>query len=140
MPGAYPKAVRQNNLFSVRSLFSMLQGLETANWTSYFGETPNIRFYLELKPKKIFSEGKGANAAGIDRAGLTGIRGPDRDYDIFAGSVVAYAEADLGMVRPFLMFLWGSADGDPTDHKLRGFSPQPFSTTTQMTGTTWFAH
>jgi hypothetical protein len=82
---------------------------------------------------------KGANEAGIDRAGLTGIRGPDRNYDVFAGGVVAYGEVDLGIVRPFLGFIWGSADGDPTDHKLHGFSPQPFGTTTQQTGTTWFA-
>jgi hypothetical protein len=83
---------------------------------------------------------KGANAAGIAGAGLTGVRGADRDYDIFAGGVVAYAEADFGIVRPFVAFLGGTADGDPTDHKLHGFSPQPFSTTTQLTGTTWFAH
>src|SRR5262249_26057230 len=36
--------------------------------------------------------------------------------------------------------IWGTADGDPTDHKLRGFTPQPHNTTTQLTGTTWFAH
>ena len=38
VPAGHHTAVRQNNLFSVRSLFSMLQDLETANWTSYFGE------------------------------------------------------------------------------------------------------
>jgi hypothetical protein len=37
--------------------------------------------------------------------GAHGGPGPDRDYDIFAGSVVAYGEVDLGIVRPFLMFL-----------------------------------
>src|SRR2546427_1258742 len=45
---------------------------------------------------------KGANAAGIAGEGLTGLRGPNRDYDIFAGGVVAYGEADLGIVRPFV--------------------------------------
>jgi len=88
----------------------------------------------------ILGHAKGANATGIGLAGLTGVRGADRDYDIFAGGVVAYAEADFGIVRPFLGFIWGSADGDPTDHKLHGFNPQPFGTTTQLTGTTWFAH
>src|SRR5262249_1605635 len=88
----------------------------------------------------VLGHAKGANAAGIALANLTGVRGADRDYDIFAGGVVAYAEADFGIVRPFLGFLWGSADGDPTDHKLHGFSPQPFATTTLVTGTTWFAH
>jgi hypothetical protein len=89
----------------------------------------------------MLGHAKGANAAGLALIGLTGFRGPDRNYDIFAGSVVAYGEVDVGFVRPFLMFLWASADGDPTDHKLHGFNPQPsFSTTTQMTGTSWFAH
>jgi hypothetical protein len=88
----------------------------------------------------MLGHAKGANAAGIDRADLTGIRGPDRDYDVFAGGVVAYGEVDLGIIRPFLAFLWGTADGDPTDHKLHGFSPQPFGTTTLLTGTPWFAH
>jgi hypothetical protein len=88
----------------------------------------------------VLGTAKGANAAGITGAGLTGIRGVDRHYDIFAGSVVAYGEVDLGIVRPFLMFLWGSADGDPTDHKLHGFNTTPYRDTIQMTGTTWFAH
>ena len=34
-------------------------------------------------------------------AGLPAGVTPGRDYDILAGAVVAYAEADLGMVRPF---------------------------------------
>jgi len=88
----------------------------------------------------LLGHAEGANAAGIALAGLSGVRGPDRDYDIFAGGVVAYGEADLGFVRPFLGFIWGSADGDPTDHKLHGFNLQSFNTTTQLTGTTWFAH
>jgi hypothetical protein len=83
---------------------------------------------------------KGANAEGIARADLTGIRGPDRHYDIFAGGAVAYGEVDLGIVRPFLALIWGSADGDPTDHKLHGFSSYPYGTTTQLTGTPWFSH
>src|SRR5262249_20078384 len=48
-----------------------------------------------------------------------------RHYDIFAGGVVAYGEVDLGIVRPFVGLVWGSADGDPTDHKLHGFAPGP---------------
>src|SRR5262245_4320093 len=88
----------------------------------------------------MFGHAKGANAAGIALGDLTGIRGPDRDYDILAGGAIAYGEVDLGIVRPFVGVIWGSGDGDPTDHKLRGFTPQPFNTTTQQTGTTWFAH
>src|SRR5262249_23304191 len=52
----------------------------------------------------VLGHAKGANAEGIAQAGLTGVRGPDRDYDIFAGGVVAYGEADFGIVRPFVGF------------------------------------
>src|SRR5262249_19661203 len=109
--------------------------LVSASWSGRAGPVRAM-----VQGMGMFGHAKGANAEGIDRVGLTGIRGPDRDYDVLAGGVVAYGEVDLGIVRPFLAFVWGSGDGDPTDHKLRGFSPQPFGTTTQMTGTTWFAH
>ena len=65
---------------------------------------------------------------------------PGRKYDIFAGGVVAYGEADLGIVRPFLGFFWGSADGDPTDRKLHGFSSFPIRGSSQFTGVPIFAH
>src|SRR5262249_2798481 len=64
---------------------------------------------------------------------------PGRKYDIFAGGVVAYAEADLGMVRPFLGFFWGSADGDPTDKKLHGFASYPTRSQSWFTGRPTFA-
>jgi len=64
----------------------------------------------------------------------------DRKYDIFAGGVVAYAEADLGIVRPFLGLIWGSADGDPTDRHLHGFAPSPNRSSAQFTGVPSFAH
>jgi hypothetical protein len=109
--------------------------LVTASWSGRMGPVRAL-----VQGAGMFGHAKGANAAGIDLAGLTGVRGPDRGYDILAGGAVAYGEVDLGIVRPFLGVIWGTADGDPTDHKLHGFSPQPFSTTTQLTGTTWFAH
>jgi hypothetical protein len=66
---------------------------------------------------------------------------PGRKYSIFAGGVVAYGEVDLGIVRPFLGFLWGSADGDPTDKKLHGFAPYgPLTVSSQFTGVPIFAH
>jgi hypothetical protein len=83
---------------------------------------------------------KGANLADLTSRGLNGIVAPGRHYDILAGSAIAYGEVDLGAVRPFGMFLWGSADGDPTDHKLHGFDHYPVSNIMSMTGTTWFAH
>ena len=109
--------------------------LVMASWSGRMGPVRAL-----IQGAGMFGTAKGANASGIALAGLTGIRGPDRDYDVMAGSAVAYVEADLGMVRPFVMLLWGSADGDPTDHKLRGFNPYPYNTTIQMTGTSWFSH
>ena len=88
----------------------------------------------------MVGDATGANAAGIAGAGLTGIRAPGREYSIFSYGAVAYAEADLGIIRPFVGAIYGSADHDPTDHQLRGFDVQPFATTTLLTGTTWFAH
>ena len=55
-----------------------------------------------------------------------------REYDIFAGSVIGYVEVDLGVVRPFLLGVYGSGDGDPRDRQLRGFGDvQPEGDSTQ---------
>jgi hypothetical protein len=54
-----------------------------------------------------------------------------QEYDIFAGSVIAYGEVDLGVVRPFLLGVYGSPDGDPRDRQLRGFAVQPQDDSTQ---------
>jgi hypothetical protein len=77
----------------------------------------------------------GNNVAGLP-AGVI----PGRNYDIFAGGVVAYAEADLGIVRPFVGFIFGSGDGDPTDNELHGFMTLPQNEITLITGTPFFAH
>src|SRR5262245_18911799 len=60
-----------------------------------------------------------------------------RSYDIFSGSAIAYAEVDLGVVRPFVGFIYGSGDGDPTDGQLKGFAPAAWLDSTQITGTPW---
>jgi hypothetical protein len=75
-------------------------------------------------------------------AGLTGVPTTvsQRAYDILAGSAVAYVEADLGMVRPFVGVIVGTPDSDPTDRHLRGFSPASWQDVTQITGTGWFSH
>src|SRR6266446_6287208 len=49
-------------------------------------------------------------------------------------------EVDLGIVQPFVGVVFGTADGDPTDNKLHGFSPTSWQDITQITGTSWFAH
>jgi hypothetical protein len=77
----------------------------------------------------------GTNVNGIPAGVKAG-----KHYDIFAGGVVAYFEADLGIVRPFAGLVFGSGDGDPTDNKLHGFNPLPVGEITLITGTPFFAH
>src|SRR5882724_8580248 len=77
----------------------------------------------------------GTNVAGLPAGAI-----PNRKYDIFAGGVVAYAEADFGIVRPFVGFIYGSGDGDPTDNKLHGFMTLPVNEITLITGTPFFEH
>ena len=55
-------------------------------------------------------------------AGLPAGVQPGQDYDIFAGSAIGYVELDLGVVRPFVLGVYGSPDGDPRDRQLRGFA------------------
>ena len=71
---------------------------------------------------------------GTARGGSSGLPAGvlvERDYDIFAGSAIAYAEVDLGVVRPFLLAVYGSGDGDPRDRQLHGFAVQPQDDSTQ---------
>jgi hypothetical protein len=58
---------------------------------------------------------------------------PTRDsLDIFTWAFLASAELDLGMIHPVLGVVVGSGDDDPSDGKLRGYSP---FTTDEVTGT-----
>ena len=63
---------------------------------------------------------------------------PGRDYDLFAGGVAFYAEANLGSVRPFLAVFYGSGDGDPTDRWLHGFTTLPVRDTVSLTSSSAF--
>ena len=66
---------------------------------------------------------------------------PGRKYDILAGAAVAYGEVDLGVVRPFLSAIWGSADnGNANSKHLGGFNGQSFNEISLITATPWFAH
>ena len=47
--------------------------------------------------------------------------------------MIAYAEVDFGIVRPFVGFTYGSGDGDPRDDELHGFQAQPINDSTQFT-------
>src|SRR5262245_2030520 len=82
----------------------------------------------------------GGGTLGIPTVAGRPLFAPGRRYDIFAGGVVAYAEVDLEIVRPFLGLFWGSADGDPTDRKLHGLAPSPNRSSTRFTGVPTFAH
>jgi hypothetical protein len=95
----------------------------------------------QLGPVRALLQANGV--VGRAHGGVIGIPAgvaPDRAYDILAGAGIAYVEADLGMVRPFAGIIIGTADGDPTDRKLRGFSNVSWQDVGQITGTTWFAH
>ena len=56
---------------------------------------------------------------------------PGQEYDIFAAAGIVYAELDLGIVRPFVLGVYGTADGDPRDRQLSGFEVQPEGDSTQ---------
>jgi hypothetical protein len=96
-----------------------------------------------LGPVRALIQGNiltGTARGGTNVAGLPAGVKAGQHYDIFAGGVVAYAEADLGIVRPFVGFVYGSGDGDPTDHQLHGFMTLPTNEITLITGTPFFEH
>ncbi|MDH3605017.1 MAG: hypothetical protein OEU26_35925 [Candidatus Tectomicrobia bacterium] len=47
---------------------------------------------------------------------------PGDDLDIFAAAAQVAAEANLGKIRPFFTFLYGSGDDDPFDNDLNGYA------------------
>jgi hypothetical protein len=94
-----------------------------ASWTGRFGPVRGL-----LQGNMILGTADGGTA-GLPDGVLNG-----REYDIFAGSIIGYVEVDLGVVRPFLLGVYGSADGDPRDRQLRGFGDvQPEGDSTQWT-------
>src|SRR5262245_7077061 len=67
--------------------------LVSGSWAGRVGPVRGL-----LQGNVMLGNATGANAAGIAGAGLTGIRGPNREYSIQSFGVVAYAEADLGII------------------------------------------
>jgi hypothetical protein len=100
---------------------------------SWSGQAGPVRGLFQVNG--VVGRGKGGTA------GIPGIPTTvsQRGYDILAGGAVAYAEVELGFVRPFVGAIFGTPDGDPTDRKLRGFAPASWQDVTQITGTTWFS-
>ena len=92
-----------------------------ASWSGRLGPVRAL-----LQANGVFGRAKGGTA------GLPGfpsaVAGSQTEYDILAGAGLAYVEADLGVVRPFVAFVIGSPDGDPNDRQLRGFSPTSWRT------------
>jgi hypothetical protein len=91
-----------------------------ASWTGRFGPIRAL-----LQGNVILGKadgGTGGLPAGV-QAG--------QEYDIFAGAGIAYAEVDLGVVRPFVLGVYGTGDGDPRDRQLRGFQVQAVADSTQ---------
>jgi hypothetical protein len=61
----------------------------------------------------------------VGKAEGTEVPGPQREFDVFGWGLVAYGEARLGVVSPFLGFVYGSGDDDATDTDLNGFMTLP---------------
>jgi hypothetical protein len=80
-------------------------------------------------------------AGTAESSNLAAVAGANRDFDIFAFGLIAYAEAKLGMVEPYVGFVYGSGDGDPTDTTLHGFHHLPNQQNSSgISGTPRFAH
>jgi hypothetical protein len=79
---------------------------------------------------------------GSVESGRTGLPGANAqfDYDVWAWAGIAYLEAELGMVTPFVGVVIGSADDNRNDRDLNGFAPSPQREITSMTGTALFDH
>jgi hypothetical protein len=93
-----------------------------ASWTGRFGPIRTL-----LQGNIVLGKADGGIGAALP-AGVAG----GQEYDIFAGAGIAYVEADLGIVRPYVAFFYGSGDGDPRDRQLRGFQTQPEGESTQF--------
>jgi hypothetical protein len=76
-----------------------------------------------------------------ESSNLAAVAGANRDFDIFAAGAIGYAEANLGLVTPFVGMAFGTGDNNPTDTKLKGFSHIPNQqNSSAITGTERFSH
>lgn len=106
-----------------------------ASWSGRLGPVRGL-----LQGNLLLGTARGATVRGAGATGLPAAVPTGREYDIFAGGVIAYAEAELGIVRPFVGFVFGSGDGDPRDGELHGFSVQTVSDSTLVTSVGFFNH
>jgi hypothetical protein len=76
-----------------------------------------------------------------DSSNLPAVSGANRDFDILSFGAIAYAEASIGLVTPFVGVAYGTGDNDPTDTKLKGFHHLPNQqNSSSITGTDRFSH
>jgi hypothetical protein len=114
------------------------QGQETdavllmASWSGRLGP---VRALLQVNGVTGRAHGGTAGIPGFP-AGVPS----QRAYDILAGAAIGYGEVDLGIARPFVAFVFGTPDGDPTDRKLRGYSNVSWQDVSQITGVSFFEH
>ena len=106
-----------------------------ASWSGRFGPIRAL-----LQGNALLGTARGSTVRGAGATGLPATVFQNVDYDIFAGGGLAYLEVDLGIVRPFIGAVYGTADGDPTDRRLQGFQAQPVSDSTQVTSSGFFNH
>jgi hypothetical protein len=95
------------------------------SWSGTFGPITAL-----LQPMFLFGS---ADSAVVPGAGQL-------DYDIFAWGGVAYFEANLGIVAPYVGLVIGSADDDAGDSDLNGFATLPQREITLITGGRFFGH
>ena len=105
------------------------------SWSGKLGPVKGL-----IQGNLLVGSARGSTVRGSGASALPASVPLRRDYDIFAGSAIAYAEVDLGVVRPYIGFIYGSGDGDPSDNKLHGFQAQPINDSTQITATGFFNH
>jgi hypothetical protein len=106
-----------------------------ASWSGKVGPVRGL-----LQGNILVGTARGSTVRGAGATALPASIPTRREYDIFAGGAIAYAEVDLGVVRPFVGLIYGSGDGDPRDDKIHGFSVQTVSDSTQVTSTGFFNH
>jgi hypothetical protein len=101
-----------------------------ASWTGRLGPVRTL-----LQGSMIVGTAEGTTAPLSTTGVLAG-----RDYDIFAGSVIGYVELDLGVVRPFLLGVYGTPDGNPRDRQLSGFEVPPSDNDSTQWATDMLGH
>ncbi len=106
-----------------------------ASWSGKMGPIRGL-----VQGNVLVGTARGSTVRGSGATGLPTVVPLRREYDIFAASAIAYLEAELGMVRPFVGLVYGSGDGDARDNKLHGFQTQNVADSNAITSNGFFNH